>query len=798
MSARFALPDSHPVARPDSVLTGDHWRITVLLDGLLRLEWSEDGVFEDRASTFAVDRDHPTPRFTVRESPDQLEITTDRLHLSWDRQPFSTPGLSVQVRGRVSNHRATWRWGTAPQTLGGTGRTVDGADGAIPLEPGVVSRDGIAVIDDTESFLFTPDGWIGSREPGRLDVYVFAYGHDYRAAIRAFYAVSGPQPVLPRWTLGNWWSRYHAYSDTEFLDLLDRFDAERVPFSVAVLDMDWHRVASVPEQYGTGWTGYSWEPALFPDPEAFLGRLHDRGLRVTLNLHPHEGVQPFEDSYEAMSEAMGTDPSSDLAVPFTITDEQFAHAYFDVLHHPLEKQGVDFWWIDWQQGGFSGIPGVDPLWLLNYLHFLDAARDGRRGLTFSRYAGPGSHRYPIGFSGDSFITWDSLRFQPEMTATASNIGYGWWSHDIGGHTHGVRDDELAVRWVQLGVFSPINRLHSSSNPFLQKEPWSYPAQARQAMGSALRFRHRLVPYLHTMNHRAAHGEPLVQPMYYDHPEVPAAYEVPRQFMFGDSLLVAPITDPGDAVTGLGSTTMWLPEGRWADIFTGTVYRAGPGGRFLTLHRDDQSIPALVKAGATVPLAADSGTHADVNPDALRLLLLVGADGTRELVEDDGTGTRPADIPTSRTEFTWNDDDRVLTIGAATDARVVPARRTWTLTLFGLRELESVEVSGAAVTGEIGRDAGAWTVTLPDVPTNADVSVRLHGTDESGAGGRQTRLFDMLARAQWDHQRKWAAWNVLETDAADLDKIGQLQSLGLPAELLSALVEIVVSEGGGHR
>ena len=92
-------------------------------------------------------------------------------------------------------------------------------------------------------------------------------------------------------------------------------------------------------------------------------------------------------------------------------------AYFERLHHPLEDEGVDFWWLDWQQGSFSRTPGVDPLWLLNIEHFNDSARRGRLPITFSRYAGPGSHRYPVGFSGDTHITWDSLAFQPFFTAT---------------------------------------------------------------------------------------------------------------------------------------------------------------------------------------------------------------------------------------------------------------------------------------------------------------------------------------------------------------------------------------------
>src|ERR671932_2778905 len=301
-----------------------------------------------------------------------------------------------------------------------------------------------------------------------------------------------------------------------------------------------------------------------------------------------------------MAEALGRDPASEEPIAFDPTDPAFLSAYFEILHRGLEQDGVDFWWIDWQSGPYSRVAGIDPLWMLNHFHYLDSAREGRRPLTFSRYEGPGSHRYPVGFSGDTVISWASLAFQPEFTATAANIGYGWWSHDIGGHFFGVKDDELATRWVQLGVFSPILRLHSSSSPFLVKEPWLYPGEARAAMTAALRFRHRLVPYLHTMNPRAAsEGVPLVRPMYHLAPDEARAYSVPNQFAFGSELLVAPVTTPRDPVTLLGSVTAWLPAGTWTDLITGTVY---DGDRMVELHRGSESIPVLVKAGGIVPLA----------------------------------------------------------------------------------------------------------------------------------------------------------------------------------------------------
>jgi alpha-glucosidase (family GH31 glycosyl hydrolase) len=753
------------VARPEAVVQGDRWRITILTAGLVRLEWADDGVFEDRASTFALHRELPVPRFEVIDGESALEIVTDRLRVVYDRAPFTPAGLTVRVTGSFSNSRSVWRYGEPTHDLGGTARTLDGVDGRAPLGPGIVSRHGIAALDDSRSMLFEDDGWVSPRDGGRIDVYVFAYGHDYAGALEAFYAVSGKPPVLPRWTLGNWWSRYHRYSADSYLALMDRFAAEELPLSVAVLDMDWHRVDSVPERYGSGWTGYSWEPTLFPDPPGFLAELHRRGLRVTLNLHPAEGVQPFEDAYPEMARALGRDPDADEPILFDITDRAFLDAYFKVLHHPLEAQGVDFWWLDWQQGQYTRIPGIDPLWMLNHFHFLDSGRDHRRPLTFSRYAGPGSHRYPIGFSGDAHITWASLHFQPEFTATAANIGYGWWSHDVGGHIYGERDDELATRWVQLGVFSPILRLHSSSNPFLVKEPWRFPREARDAMTEALRLRHRLVPYLHTMNHRAAvDGVPLVRPMYHLAPDDPRAYTVPNQFAFGSELIVAPITTPRDRVTLRGAVRAWLPPGRWIDVFTGTAYE---GDREIELHRDLSSIPALLRAGGILPLAAEDDLDATRNPERLELLVAPGADGEFTLIEDDGTGRTPDDIPTARTTLAWQDG--VLTIGAADDPhRILPRTRTWTVTVLGG-----------------GRE------TVADAPTDQPLRVAVA---EGAPADRSEALFALLDAAQLAHEAKAAAWRTLTSALAPEAMLAELHAQALPRELIGAMSELLTAVG----
>lgn len=737
------MPDLHrlptsPLAPEASIVRGERWRVTMLTPRLIRLEWSPSGRFDDRATQVVLHRDFPTHEFHVSRTGEGVHIANEHLQLDYDGRPFSPGGLRVAVNGITAYH-AVWRYGQpekaqhfgVPTNLGGTARTLDEADGAVPLEPGLVSAMGYAILDDTASLAFDDDGWLTQREDGAIDLYVFAHGHDFVAALRDFYALSGPQPLLPRFALGNWWSRYHRYTDAEYRELMEQFDAHGIPFSVAVVDMDWH-LTEIDPAIGSGWTGYTWNRDCFPDPAAFLAWLHDRGMKVSLNVHPADGVRRHEEAYERVAEAVGIDPASGRPVAFDLTDERFRDAYFRLLHHPLEDEGVDFWWVDWQQGPYSRVPGLDPLWLLNHLHFLDSARRGARPLTFSRYAGPGSHRYPVGFSGDSVISWDSLAFQPYFTATAANIGYGWWSHDIGGHMFGVKDDELATRWVQLGCFSPVNRLHSTLNPFNSKEPWRFNPVAERVQTEFLRMRHRLVPYLYTMNERAhREGRPIVEPLYWHGVDL-ELLRCPTSYRFGSELHVAPITTPAVAGTNLGSVVTRLGPGAWVDVLTGCVY---DGGRTVTMHRDLAGYPVLARAGGIVPLTGTDDLRVD-NPAALEIRVHAGASGELTLYEDDDAA-HPRAVRT-RLAFDW--DAATFTVHPADgDLDVVPAVRRLTVVLVG-----AAETTAGDLPSRYDPQTASLTVEVGEVATATGATVRFDGPlvlSDNDVPGRVTRMLD---------------------------------------------------------
>ena len=784
--------DAKPAASPEAVIQGDHYRFTVLTPWLMRLEYSETGKFEDRATQCVWNREFPVPGFRVQEEENSLKIITEGIHLQYDKQPFSANGLSVTAVGDFSAYNSTWKYGEEVRDLLGTARTLDEADGAVKLEHGLISRNGFSVLDDSRSLVIREDGWVEPRKEGGVDIYFFGYGHQYEKCLQDFYRLTGNTPLLPRYTLGNWWSRYHKYSAEESKNLIRRFQKEEIPFSVSVIDMDWHLV-DIDPKYGSGWTGYIWNRELFPDPAEFLEWLHGENLKVTLNVHPADGVRPHEEAYRAMAEVLGKDWEQEEFIDFDITDPDFLDAYFQYLHHPNEGIGVDFWWVDWQQGTTTKIPGLDPLWMLNHYHYLDSKRNGKRGLTFSRYAGIGSHRYPVGFSGDTIVTWESLDFQPYFTATASNAGYGWWSHDIGGHMFGYRDEELSVRWLEFGVFSPLNRLHSSSSPFNGKEPWNYQEPAQQIMKRYLQLRHELVPYLYTMNCGAAFkGRPLVRPMYYLEPERQEAYEVPNEYYFGTEMIVCPITRPREKASRMAGFAAWIPEGQWFDFFNGIVY---DGGRMLTLFRGLDEIPVLVRAGGILPLAdLEPYTNSVENPAALKIRIYPGADHTFVLQEDNDGGE---DRKSASTKLKWNwSEGRFVIDRPQGSLDVLPARRRFTLEFAGVTPKEAVALAdGEAleIRQEYSQENRMLQIFLPELPSDTRIEIRFAEGENQAEYDWKQEFFKRLYQAEMLYAEKEKLYGYLEQGVTPLEMAGILGTRNLEDSVRNALLEPLLAK-----
>ncbi len=363
--------------------------------------------------------------------------------------------------------------------------------------------------------------------------------------------------------------------------------------------------------------------------------------------------------------------------------------------------------------------------------------------------------------------------------------------------HGTKSDEMAARWLQFGVFSPIMRIHSSDNPFNTKEPWKYNAIVEKAMKRFLRLRHKLLPYLYTMNYRFhKEGEPLLQPMYYHNPEVEQAYHVPNEYYFGTQLIACPITKPADPKIQMASFKAWLPEGNYFDFFNGRVYK---GGRLLELYRDITAIPVLAKAGSIIPLTDEDSIHNSTeNPESLEIDIFAGADGSFELYEDnDGVETKGTlKYAVTPLKFQWGKSSRFVIGGCKGDMGVVPKERSYIIRFFGIHDTTkaTLTASGNPVAFAKTYDdrLSCLNLSVDSVLSEMEITVTLQ-TDGLIAGNDVGReVFELLDQAQIPFDLKDTIYNIIKKHSDIYIKLGELKALELDDNLLGALYEVLAA------
>ena len=635
----------NPVAHPDAVVRSGKARFTVLTPEMIRIQYSDRSLFEDRATFAIVNRRLPVPAFTAVEKDGYLEIKTSALTLKYKiggvidgRKPSAEVlNISMQLNGRP----VLWYPGKDDaMNLKGTTRTLDGQIGdnkRQELENGLLSRAGWSIIDESPlarrgdgstTFAFDKqvDGidWVAEPvDKQAIDWYFLGYGHQYKKALGDFIKVAGRQPMPPLYVLGYWYSKYQRYTSDEFMEIVNDVKRFNIPMDVMIFDMDWHT---------QGWTGWTWDRTAIPDPEGLIDWMHQHGLKVSLNLHPADGVDDDEDFFNDLREDMGLDKQT-KRVPWNLSDGRFYHNMFKHIIRARERQGVDFWWLDWQQNLTSKyVDGLGETFWCNHVFYNDMRlnRPNHRPLIFHRWGGLGSHRYPIGFSGDSFTTYGTLAWQPYFTATASNVGFGYWGHDLGGHQQtGGNDPEIYLRWMQFGVFTPIFRTHATNWEGIERRIWKY--SNFPSLLETVKLRYALMPYIYTAARQAYDtGVSLCRPLYYEWPEVNNAYLFEDEYMFGDDILVAPVVTKPES-DGMTARRTWLPEGRWFDVCRNKVVE---GNRTFTDRYAMEEIPYFFRAGSVI-VNNPPMMNLNTRPDRLILKVVPGGNGQTKLYEDEG-------------------------------------------------------------------------------------------------------------------------------------------------------------------
>ena len=302
--------------------------------------------------------------------------------------------------------------------------------------------------------------------------------------------------------------------------------------------------------------------------------------------------------------------------------------YFKIFIHPLENLGVDFFWND-----YDVLTNRNSLFILNDYMKKDMERDGKRSLILGRNANFAPHRYPILYSGKNIISFEVLKFLPLFNITAANIGVSYWSHDVGGSVGGIEDNELYIRSVQFGVFSPFLRFNTEYGTYYKREPWRWDVVTNNIVSYYLRLRSQLIPYLYTeIYHYHKDGIPLIRPLYYDYQNI---YDNPNyinEYYFGSQLLISPIVKQSDPLIDRTIQKFFIPEGVWYDFKTGKKFI---GNKKYVSFYNIENYPVFVKAGGIIPTSGINDLMNTEPPKELEIHVFPGKSNTYKLYEDDG-------------------------------------------------------------------------------------------------------------------------------------------------------------------
>lgn len=711
-------------------------RFSVITENLVRCEWMTKGAFCDEETLFAVNRAYNGCHVDIKTTENTVEIETEAIRLFYRNDGadgFTEENLRAEIFGE------TWHYGKKnAHNLGGALSTLDGVEGEREVDDGLLSRDGWFVIDDSKNAI-VENGWLKKSLLRRsADIYLFGYGKDYKKALKTLFYVSGKAAMPRKYMLGSWYSRWWAYTDEEILGIAEEYDANDFPLDIMVIDMDWHHhdwtyrgtdeckkhraVSGYGHAGNLGWTGYTWNRRLIKNPTEMLKKLHEMGIAVTLNDHPHDGVRHHEVQYADFMHDMGLPVESKIDLEFDAGDERYMRAFFKNVHETLEKDGVDFWWVDWQQDHLKPfVKGTHLRHLpwLNYLYYHHAEKDAKRGISFSRWGGFGDHKHPICFSGDTKAAWEVLKFEVKFTATSSNAGLFYWGHDTGGF-YGAPNAEMYVRWTQFSGFSACLRAHSERNAVLDRRPWKWGERETDAMRAIYHLRSRLMPYIYSLAYDGyENAMPMIAAMYLEYPENEDAYLNAQEYRFGPAFICAPVTSPMDE-TGTAAQTVWLPDDTYYHFFTGEKYKAG----YHTVASRLEEFPLFVKGGVPIPMQAYRKRMTEKAPDELIIRIYDGEKGDFTLYEDDGISRGYENGEYLKTKFSYENKKGIITVKIEPFGKGyegMPKMRSYRIELMNTEKLLTVLND---VQCEIKFETNLNVVQIREIPYHESVQIIL--------------------------------------------------------------------------
>lgn len=613
------------ITNSEMVFSGTNYRISVLSERLLRLEYSPSGMFYNNKSQLVKFRNFSKPVFEVKEDEKYLIIKTKYFNLSYTKNKNFDGGKMIPSSNLkvdlVGTDKSWFYKNPEVRNYKGLMISFDGSEDDLKFRNGLYSLDGFATIDDSNSYIFNEQDQLLKKSEVGIDIYLFVYGNDFQLALNDYFMLTGKPPMIPRYALGNWWCRDLNYTQDDIINTVNLFEKNEIPLSVFLLDKGWHINKSNDDKELV--TGYSFNKGLIPESEKLIEELHNKNIRIGLNYNPIDGIYPHEDGYKDISQNFNILDNKIIA--FDPLNPVLLDAINKFLLSPLYSKGIDFFWNDY----LVTKDGLNPLWFINY--YLNKSTNSRP-MSLARTSNITPHLQPVIYSGKTLVGWETLKKLPKINQMAANIGVSWLSHDVDGNYGGIEEEELYIRSTQFMTFSPILRFHAPKGRYYRREPWRWNIRALEVVNDFLKLRHQMIPYNYSMAYRYhKDGIPLVRPLYYDLPWIYDDENYSNQYYFGD-LLVSPILSKKDLLMNRTVHKFYIPEGIWYDFKTGKKF---PGNKEYVSFFRDEDYPVFAKRGSIIPLSLDNSNNYIDNPESMEIHIFPGVNNTFNLYEDDG-------------------------------------------------------------------------------------------------------------------------------------------------------------------
>ena len=616
----FKMNKEDLIVNEKAIILGNKFRIEVLSERLIRFEYNELGKFVDYRSLNVINRNFTLPKFILKEDAAFYYIETKYMQIKYQKNArFSERTLS----GVIQYSKKNWFYNQKEvRNYGGTTISLDNLTKMPSLNKGLFNPDFFFVFDDSDSLLMDEYSNVYKREINSKDIYLFAYSNDYNEVLKDYFTLTGYPEFIPRYALGNWWSRDISYNESHIIPLLNKFKMNNIPISIFLFDKDW----SLKDKSLSTSSGFTFDPTLFSNPKQLIDTIHDMNVRVGVKVNPKDGIFPYEKNFDIAKQYINLNKKG--YIDFNPMNARFMDLYFKMFLHPLENLGIDIIWND-----YDILNNRKTLFVLNDYTKKDLERNGLRSLILARNANYAPHRYPVLYSGHNVISFEVLKMLPLFNITAANIGVSYWSHDVGGSVGGIEDSELYIRSVQFSVFSPILRFNTENGNYYKREPWRWDIVTNNIVSYYLRLRNQLIPYIYTeIYHYHKQGIPLIRPLYYDYPNV---YDNPsyiNEYYFGSSMLISPIIKESDPLINRTVQRFFVPEGTWYDFKTGKKYIGNK--KYVSFYKIED-YPVFVKAGGIIPTSGIKDLMNTNSPNELEIHVFPGASNTYDLYEDDG-------------------------------------------------------------------------------------------------------------------------------------------------------------------